>query len=300
MSRTPKKTLHSFKDSPDEDIAEPEDTGEPKIIVNDSANEEKVIFRIILPEIWLLISHHIRPEDVGTFAAVCRTTYDITRRAQFWRKLYKRYGPIEQPFGGLTGGISLPMRLQPESMVRLGGLRACVIRTLFYTHRPFVRRLENLNRNLDLTSFKCSLRILQMWSVQLKEKLWAYSFRLQAPVANNLLVPNVCDDPHRNVLDNPDNCCRILHVESPKFVPLPQTFDQKIYLKTVTYNMSQGLRSYKINMDLVLYNGSQFARIVLDPATNIKVWDWWQPEYHLLANTVGYVPEDEEDSFFNL
>jgi len=37
---------------------------------------------------------------------------------------------------------NLPERLQPECMVRLYGLRACVIRALHYTYPPFVNKLK--------------------------------------------------------------------------------------------------------------------------------------------------------------
>lgn len=257
-------------------------------------------YRHILPEIWIMISREIRPEDVATFAAICRTTYDITRRAHFWFHLYKKFGPKLQQFGGITS--NLPMRLRPESMVRLGGLRACVIRTLFYTYRPFVARFESLNRNLDLTSFtNRRLKVRQFWSVQLKEKLWCYFFKFQTPGIDFQTRNSTNSDRLRNVLENPDEGCRILQIETPKFIPLPQTFDQpqQIYLKTVTYNMSQGLRSYKVTLELITYNGAAFAKLVLDPATNIKVWEWWHPAYHLAKDSVqDYVPV-QEDIYFN-
>lgn len=258
--------------------------------------EPPTTYRMILPEIWMLISKQIRPEDVATFAGICQTTYDITLRAPFWFQLYRSFGPSKQLFGRIT--IELPMRLRPESMVRLGGLRACVIRALFYTYRPFVRRLEQNDRNLDLTSFTRRLKILQMWQVQMKPKLFAYFFRLQAPTPE---VSTYHKDTLRNVLENPDDGCRILYVETSKFIPLPPTYDQPQikYLKSVTYNMSQGLRSYKINLEIVLYNGSPFAKLVLDPASNIKIWDWWHPEYHQLKKAGLYIHEPEEDYYFN-
>lgn len=312
VTRPRKKKSNSHGDVPADsdpqlDLMEPEDTGMPveeALKITPTAipcDPARHTFRFILPEIWILISKQIRPEDVATFAAICRTTYDITRRAQFWFHLYRRYGPQRVRYGVMRTNVDLPMRLLPESMVRLGGLRGCVIRTLFYTYRPFVLRLESLNRNLDLTSFTRRLKILQMWSVQVKAKLWSYHFRLQAPLPNTESTVSV--DPLRNVHENPDEGCRILSIESPKFVPLPQSYDQpqQTYLKSVTYNMSHGLRSYKVNLELVTYNGAPCAKLVLDPAQNIKVWDWWHPAYHLAKNCPhDYVAEEEEDSYFDL
>lgn len=301
VTRPSKKKPTAHGDNQDvDDVGEPEDTGIPATdepAPQTPQKDPEPTYRFILPEIWILISKQIRPEDVSTFAAICRTTYDITRRAQFWFQLYRRYGPHKDRYGGISN--DLPMRLRPESMVRLGGLRGCVIRTLYYTYRPFVLRLESLNRNLDLTSFTHRLKILQMWSVQVKAKLWSYHFRLQAPITKY----EITGDPLRNIHDNPDEGCRILTIETPKYMPLPQNFDQpqQTYLKSVTYNMSHGLRSYKVNLELVTYNGAPFAKIVLDPAQNIKVWDWWHPAYHLAKNCAQvYVPEEDEDSYFNL
>lgn len=282
-------------------MMEPEDTAYPEMEPASTVPHDPPItyeFLVIPTEIWMLISKQIRPEDVATFAAICRTTYDITRRAPFWFGMYRKYGPKKQLFGRIT--LELPMRLRPESMVRLGGLRACVIRTLFYTYRPFVKRLEINDRNLDLTSFTRRLKILQMWHIQLKPRQFAYFFRLQGSCPSGAVGPANTEDPLRNVLENSEAGCRILYIETTKFVPLPQTFDQPQikYLKAVTYNMSQGLRSYKVNLEIVLYNDAPFTRLVLDPALNIKVWDWWHPEYHQLKKAGKYYIYDPEDDFY--
>ncbi len=40
--------------------------------------------------IWYLVSAFIYPEDISTFACLCRDTYALTNTAGFWRKLYFR------------------------------------------------------------------------------------------------------------------------------------------------------------------------------------------------------------------
>lgn len=284
---------------------EPEDTANPvRAILKPvpapvAPSEPPTSYRQIPPEIWILISSKIRPEDVSTFAAICRATHDVTRRAYFWTQLYRRFGPQRLQYGGLSQDI--PMRLRPESMVRLGGLRSCVVRTLFYTYPPFCARMDRLNRNLDLTSFKGRLKLRQMWSVQLKEKLWCYFFRLQAPQAGDASPRRSSGSAKfKDVLENPDEGCRLLAIESSKIVPLPQVFNepQQIYLQSVTYNMSHGLRNYKANLELATYNEAAFAKLVIDPALSIKVWDWWCPAYHEVR-AQEFVPE-QEDSYFDL
>lgn len=61
-------------------------------------------------DVWYLISEYIEPEDVGTFARLCRSSYHVVNTSHFWFKLYKRYYKA-------TPG--LPERFQPDSLVSL-------------------------------------------------------------------------------------------------------------------------------------------------------------------------------------
>lgn len=92
-------------------------------------------------EVWFLISEHIAAEDVGRFALICRQTYHITTTMKFWRHLYLRY---------YDANVELPVRLQKDCMTRPGGIRACTIRSLFYTYPLLVDRLHpNYYQNTD-------------------------------------------------------------------------------------------------------------------------------------------------------
>jgi hypothetical protein len=42
-------------------------------------------------DIWFLISEHIRPEDVSTFARICKSALHVVSTAKFWFHLYRRY-----------------------------------------------------------------------------------------------------------------------------------------------------------------------------------------------------------------
>lgn len=42
-------------------------------------------------DVWFLISEYLKPEDVGTFAAICRSSCAVVNSAKFWFSLYKRY-----------------------------------------------------------------------------------------------------------------------------------------------------------------------------------------------------------------
>ena len=41
-------------------------------------------------DLWFLIGSYIAPEDVCTFASICRGTHVVTHSARFWLSLYRR------------------------------------------------------------------------------------------------------------------------------------------------------------------------------------------------------------------
>jgi hypothetical protein len=42
-------------------------------------------------DVWFLISEHILPEDVSTFARICKSALHVVTTAKFWFHLYRRY-----------------------------------------------------------------------------------------------------------------------------------------------------------------------------------------------------------------
>ncbi|XP_037782252.1 transmembrane protein 183-like isoform X3 [Penaeus monodon] len=83
-------------------------------------------------DIWFLISEHIRPEDVGRFGAICYATFYVISTGRFWITLYKRHHRLIS---------ELPQELTIWNMERLRGLKANVIRALFYMYPPFHARI---------------------------------------------------------------------------------------------------------------------------------------------------------------
>lgn len=79
-------------------------------------NATKVSF--MLPDFSGMISEHIACIIPNLFL-------------QFYFFLFRHY----------NRSASLPIRLQPESMEKMHCLRACVIRSLYHTYRPFVSRI---------------------------------------------------------------------------------------------------------------------------------------------------------------
>lgn len=172
----------------------------------DSTTEEDHVFSNYPVDIWFLISQHIQPEDVGRFSLICRTTASICASPGFWFTLYKRHYKN-------TYDRIVPVRLQPDCMVRLHGLRACAIRSLFFTYKPFVDRLPALVQQ-DFHNLK-SFWIVSSW-VATDKNDWTFCYKLRA----GMVAP--ADDAEgsggsslnnfRDIHYNPEKGCKVLVV----------------------------------------------------------------------------------------
>lgn len=88
---------------------------------------------VVYPEIvWYQISKYVKPEDIGNFAGINKTTYAITGQKSFWRAIYKRYCEINP---------KLPDRLKIENSYKNYGLRQRVIRALYHTYDVFIQEV---------------------------------------------------------------------------------------------------------------------------------------------------------------
>lgn len=119
-------------------------------------------------DIWFLISEYIQPEDVTRFALICKQTYEITTTLKFWRKLYRRYYKAD---------IELPVRLQLGCMTRPRGIRACAIRSLFFTYQPFANRVRVQAQQDFHTLIKH--RVIHFWFQQVSVEKFLYFYKLK-------------------------------------------------------------------------------------------------------------------------
>lgn len=119
-------------------------------------------------DIWFLISEFISPEDIPRFALICKQTYAITTTLKFWKNLYRRY---------YKTGVELPVRLQLDCMTRPRGVRACTIRSLFFTYPLFVNRLL-VQPQQDFHSL-VKRRVIQFWFQQVSPVKFWYFYKLK-------------------------------------------------------------------------------------------------------------------------
>jgi hypothetical protein len=149
-------------------------------------------------------------QDVGRFASLCHDTAAVVASSQFWVRLYKRY---------YRADTELPMRLQPDCMVRLCGLRANTIRSLFYTYHPFVDRLKLLSAERDIHTAE-KKQLVTMWFQQTSLKVWTFYFKVQYKLSHNCraveaerkLMQHKMLEYLSDVHVNPDEGCQVLVV----------------------------------------------------------------------------------------
>lgn len=119
-------------------------------------------------DIWFLIAAFVAPEDIPRFALICKQAYAVTTTLKFWKNLYRRhYKP----------GVELPVRLQLDCMTRPRGIRACAIRSLFFTYPLFVNRTL-VQPQQDFHSL-VKRRVIQFWFQQVSAVKFLYFYKLK-------------------------------------------------------------------------------------------------------------------------
>lgn len=106
--------------------------------------------------------------DIGSYAQ-CLRNCDLNNFYYFYSAILQSFLFYLFIFRHYHRNESLPIRLQPESMEKLYCLRACVIRSLYHTYRPFVSRIARNPVIPEITpsSLKNS-KVSVGWSVEKK------------------------------------------------------------------------------------------------------------------------------------
>lgn len=257
-------------------VTKPVECKKKKAFSKDKSNNQGNEYSL---EIWYLISDYIRPEDVGRFAGICKTSHAVVQSAKFWFSLYKRY---------YTNVQNLPECLQPQCMYRLFGVRTSVIRALHYVYPPFVSRSKKIRPFEQHPDVLIRRQCVLMW-YEKKNKFWYYYFKLKEPSP-----PVSCYNKHKqdllelleDVSANIEENCRILEVVCLNFVPVPLV--QGLTLQSTSLTLSQGVTCNRLQLMFgsgirstvsYLTEGSSWGTILLDPVIDVKVLNWWHPRY---------------------
>uniref|UniRef100_A0A1B6C2Q9 F-box domain-containing protein n=1 Tax=Clastoptera arizonana TaxID=38151 RepID=A0A1B6C2Q9_9HEMI len=241
----------------------------------DDVNRNGAMFPI---EIWFLISEHIRPEDISSFARICKATLGVVNMSSFWLNLYKRYyKPI--PY--------LPERLKPDCIVRRYSLKATIIRSLFYMYPPFISIVKRKSRTpLDVTDPLIRRQCICIWQEVCKiTDKYSYNFKLMRKNMSNqsnskkMGMLETLDD----INANPDIECKILQVLSSVYIPLEPTLMGQI-LHSVDLNKDLKCLSIQMVFGSGIINNGKFQKIdttsvLIRSVVKVTVLDWWHPNY---------------------
>lgn len=132
-----------------------------------SPAEDEHVYNEFPNDIWFLIAEFISPEDLARFALICKQTYAITTTLKFWKVLYRRH---------YKAGVELPVRLQLDCMARPRGIRACTIRSLFFTYPLFVNRTLVQQQEFHALA---KHRVIQFWFQQVGPTKFWYFYKLK-------------------------------------------------------------------------------------------------------------------------
>lgn len=251
-------------------------------------------------DVWFIISEYISPEAVGKFARICRSSYHVTTTGKFWFYLYKTYYRFVP---------DLPERLQPQCMVRQYGLRACVIRTLYYTYFALKREVPFTYPNYlsyirqtephSLVRRQCCL----MWHKKGKVR-WYFFFKLKeiSKVSNtSLKTKSKTNNKKTDFLEmiedvavNPEDGCKILRVTCLKYSMLPPVIG--LILQTVSMNLMPGFKDHRLQLSFGTSGipNTSTSQVVLNDVIDYQVLDWWHPYYpHQDAVSIIELPQTD-------
>ncbi|GFY41146.1 transmembrane protein [Trichonephila inaurata madagascariensis] len=263
-----------------------------KVTPEESLNDTGIRYPI---DVWFLIGHYIKPEDVKVFASICKDSHFVSRSYSFWMKMYKRY---------YQSSDRLPARLQPECIEQAFCLKTRVVRALYQMYPSFINQLSTRLLTTDvycLSNLCCTL----MWRIQQNGK-WLFHFKFKAatnasdsPITYKVAVKDWwtsqdCGGKKQDmyVNYNPDEGCKILRFACSHYVLVPPMV-MGSRLRDVRVNLANDMRRQKLQLTFGHGNYRQSHRgsnmhtesigccdvVEFDAVENLMILNWWHPQY---------------------
>ncbi|KAL3841763.1 hypothetical protein ACJMK2_019865 [Sinanodonta woodiana] len=281
------KDLEDFDIVPDEeDLSDTElkdDGNSHKIHTKKDAEKKKLKLDrhasagVVYPvDIWFLLARYIYPEDIQSFACLCKGAYSVVRCVQFWKQLYLRWYNKQS---------ELPVSLHPYNLDCVHGLQARVIRSLFYMYRPFADHLKSVIPFQSEPDQLIGQTCLRIWHDKYS---WNFKFTKSSRTVSYSNIPRgICssgfDSWHKDLFYNQENNCCILQVTSKEYQSIPIVMG--LVLNKISLSVSRDMRHHRLRMvfdsvmKLVSKDQSQSIEVILDPVVNLKILHWWDPKY---------------------
>ncbi|XP_059175552.1 putative transmembrane protein 183BP isoform X2 [Physella acuta] len=276
------KDLEDFviDDVTEEEHEEQNINGAAPLTSKDNRKKKKTTYtggKVYPLDLWHLIGNFVHPDDVQRFAGICQGARSVTHTAAFWRKLYERYYS--------KGKEGLPDAVKPHSMEKLHGLRARVIRAMFYLYPPLISTVQIKGPMEDEPYSLKGHRCLLAWH-QPAPKGWLFCFKFQKPSFQSLTSrPSSKIDLYHGFNDlfyNPEEGCSVLQVTCCHFASISTVMG--LLLNQVYITLSTGFHHHRLRLhfDSRITTNNHAASemvVVLDDVISIKLVQWWYPGY---------------------
>ncbi|EDW59921.1 transmembrane protein 183A [Drosophila virilis] len=255
-------------------------------------------------DVWFHIAMHLDPEDVQTFALVCKQTAKLVNSRAFWRNMYKRHCLAG---ASRSWNLELPAQLQLEQIRNCDtkALRSHVIEALFHCYRPLKMRLElgySLDWLLNRTFMSCSQKQYQcLWIMCYT--LWnqqATASRQLDEVGHLAQADNDVVNDWEALAEGDESTAQIVHssgnrhegvvlliVVCRQFIPLPLQLlynqqQSRFRLMATRELLCSNMRAKNLELDFVEDNCNSNSPSVTVKYARIekyKVLPWWHPDF---------------------
>uniref|UniRef100_A0A1A9X2Z6 Transmembrane protein 183 n=1 Tax=Glossina brevipalpis TaxID=37001 RepID=A0A1A9X2Z6_9MUSC len=275
--------------------------------------EESKKYDYICDTIWYLLADYIEPEDVQSYALICRQSANSIVYCEYWKKLYLRY--CQRSNNSKRWILNLPERLQQHNIQRgnVRCIRHSVIQSLFYCYRPFIKRTR---QSLKLDSL-IGRTFMRSWVIHSSHHFITYvELKLLFAFPKKLVSAEPKSLPHKLVdnweeLANDDNdidtndqllimsslvhesegVCLLL-LCSTNLAPVlshmqyDKNSNRRVRLHKTRALLSSDMKTTNLEFDFIYNFGNEVITIRCPNVLWFKVIPWWHPDYYSYKDSI--------------
>ena len=227
-------------------------------------------------DIWYILANYIEPEQVQTFACICRASYMAINSSTFWNHLYERH---------IKDTSNLPDFLKQTFGAKNIGLKTFVIRALFLVHPSLNNRLINED-SLDITKPSLQqligLRCCNTWykieSSLRSSHIYLFRFQLKSDGEKVSALNQTSNKTDYLTRNNEENYV-VLQVRVRDFTRVHFTADTALLELSLDTDITS--LTMKFGCSDVDCNAAKNKRenVVLKAVSTIQMLRWWHPSY---------------------
>lgn len=269
-------------------------------------------YTYISNDIWFHLANYIAPEDVQSYALICRQSANSINSCRFWLQLYRQY--CVKSFGK-KWVLQLPVSLQYDQLKGCDRklLKQRVIQALYYCYEPFKEslksnyKLSSLNGNIYISSWHKQVRCVWIMCYKFKQKFPLSEISIKdQPIGNSFQSEDgnqenvvqdwesLADEENNNLTllkpatatVNDLNGISILIVCCDRFIPFPSDIvynhaTSPFLLATSRELLSTDMRSTNLELDFVSTTRDQTITVKYSNIQKFKILPWWHPDFRI-------------------